>query len=51
MLSEQIFQKTHTMSCQELGLIFLLAGVFCICFAGFRQLYVMITESYTLNHF
>ncbi len=39
------------MSHQELGLIFLPAGVFCICFAGLWQLYVMLTESYTLNRF
>ena len=37
------------MTNQDLGLIFLPAGVLCICFAGFWQLYVMITESYTLN--
>ena len=39
------------MTHQDLGLIFLPAGVLCICFAGFWQLYVMITESYTLNRF
>ena len=51
MLSAPIFQRTHTMTHQDLGLIFLPAGVLCICFAGFWQLYVMITESYTLNRF
>ncbi|OAM29052.1 MULTISPECIES: hypothetical protein [Eikenella] len=39
------------MSQQELGLIFLPAGVFFMCFAGLWQLYVMLTESYTLNRF
>ena len=39
------------MTHQDLGLIFLPAGVLCICFAGFWQLYVMLTESYTLNRF
>lgn len=35
----------------ELGLIFLPAGIFLMSFAGLWQLYVMITESYTLNRF
>lgn len=36
---------------QELGLFLLPAGVFLMCFAALWQMYVMMTESYTLNRF
>ena len=36
---------------QELGLMFLPAGIFLMRFAGLWQLYVMMTESHTLNRF
>ena len=39
------------MSKELLGLIFLPAGVLSMCAAGLWQMYVVMTESYTLNRF
>ena len=39
------------MNKELLGIIFLPAGVISMCMAALWQMYVMITESYTLNRF
>lgn len=39
------------MSQTELGLIFLPTGILLMCFAALWQLYVMVSETHTLNRF
>lgn len=39
------------MNTQVLGLYFLPAGIIMMCLGGLWQLYVMLTESYTLNRY
>ena len=39
------------MNKELLGIIFLPAGVISMCLAALWQMYVMMTESYTLNRF
>lgn len=39
------------MNKELLGIVFLPAGVLCMCMAALWQVYVMVTESHTLNRF
>ncbi|MDO1508942.1 MULTISPECIES: hypothetical protein [unclassified Neisseria] len=39
------------MNQELLGIIFLPAGIISMCMAGLWQMYVMMTESYTLNRY
>lgn len=39
------------MNTQVLGLYFLPAGILCMCAAALWQVYVMMTESHTLNRY